>query len=1684
MLLLGEYEMALTTLDRETPDANTAVDSSGVVTISVGEDRYRISLPNAETDYIQKRISTEKKPYELQMLEDMRQRLEKGDLVLDVGAHVGNHTLYLAAVVGCKVIAFEPNQSLAGALLSSIEINGLVDSVSVRVVGLGKANTQGHFLKEMPDNLGGQSIELGSGNIQIIPLDSVPVEMPVKALKIDVEGMELLVLQGGETLLRKDRPLLYVECQTENSFRAVANWLDTLDYGYWDTFNATPTHLFLPNEAVDLQHRISRLQFKQVLDTYQAEQKLVALRKKLEDANHKYRDANERMALIKGELRAKASELESVKGMLTQANEKYREVTGQQVPLLKQKLSQLQSELDQATQALHQEQTQRKEEVTHYRGELAAKARELEAVEGMLTQANEKYLEVTGRQVPLLKQKLSQLQSELDQATQALHQEQTQRKEEVTHYRGELAAKASELEAVKRRLTQADEKYCEADDQIPLLKQKLSAATELNRQQQRDFLRLSRQVNDLRLQKEKLESRLTALNNTVSFQLGSSLVSAVRSWQGLARLPVSLWRVGRQGIKFLRAQRQRKRNNRPSGSGGLATPAKKLEKLPVRSTRQHAVDRFEPSRTIPSLTEVQQLNKAKPLKIASIMDDFTFNSFNPECELHQLTPAHWQAELVACQPELLFIESAWRGKDKLWGSKVGHKSEEVQGIVAWCREHHIPTVFWNKEDPVHFETFLNTAKLFDFVFTTDIDCIHRYKAALGHERVYLLPFACQPAIHNPIETYERKDAFCFAGAYYARYPERTRDLESFIVELPDFRPVEIYDRNYGMNDPRYQFPAAYQPYIVGTLPFEEIDKAYKGYRYAINLNSIKQSQTMFARRVFELLACNTLTVSNFSRGLRLLFNDLIITTDSGGEMVRRLHQLADDRTHRDRLCLAELRKVMLEHTYGERMAYVLSKVTGRRITDPLPGVTVIAPANSPDDVERLLAHFQRQQGVESSLTLVLGSTLERARVETMLPGSDERIRLLDEAALEGKTLADLAQGADWITGMLPQDYYGPHYLLDMVLATRYSQAAVIGKAAYHGLHDGQITLNQAEQAYRPAKVLKARSAALSVEAAGQIKAQDWLAGLEQWEYTLPNQLAIDAFNYCQEGGAEQHASTVTRTVDDLPLNTGIPIQQLLARAEAIAPLADQEADAPVLEAQQLAEHFGKQHVHGIKTELDEQGWKITSTLADGKHEYLYAPIDFIPSELSAGANKDELRFYLEMAPGLNLGLVMLFLDTEKQRISYVINPPNRNHVVDIPQETAYIRLGLRVYAGGTAYLKQLLLGHRDLEPAELLGRSDILLLTNHYPRYDDLYRNGFVHSRVRAYQEHGVPVDVFRLRKGETISYHEFQNVDVTTGSQEALHRLLATGRYKQVLVHFLDHDMWEVLQDYVERIKIIVWVHGAEIHPWYRRKFNLETDEQMERAKLQSEKRMAFWKEILNPMPANLRLVFVSRHFAEEVMEDLGFRLPESQYQIIHNPINTELFTYQEKDPEQRNKILSIRPYASKQYANELSVAAILTLAKKPFFDELEFRLIGDGKLFEETLAPLQDMKNVVVERCFLTQLEIAQLHKEYGLFLCPTRWDSQGVSRDEAMSSGLVPVTNRIAAIPEFVDDDCGILAAPEIAEEIAAGIEALINNPERFTAMSRNSAERVRAQTAQDKIIHQELELIRSDVVRILE
>jgi glycosyltransferase involved in cell wall biosynthesis len=196
----------------------------------------------------------------------------------------------------------------------------------------------------------------------------------------------------------------------------------------------------------------------------------------------------------------------------------------------------------------------------------------------------------------------------------------------------------------------------------------------------------------------------------------------------------------------------------------------------------------------------------------------------------------------------------------------------------------------------------------------------------------------------------------------------------------------------------------------------------------------------------------------------------------------------------------------------------------------------------------------------------------------------------------------------------------------------------------------------------------------------------------------------------------------------------------------------------------------------------------------------------------------------------------------------------------------------------------------------------------------------------------------------------------------------------------------------------------------------------------------------------------------------------------VIPNPIDTDLFAYRRKVPEDRFSVLSIRPFDSPTYANDLSVDAIRILSGREGFERMRFTIIGDGPLFDETLAPLRGLANVAIQRRFLDQRQIAREHATHGMFLVPTRLDTHGVSRDEAMASGLVPVTNAVSAVPEFVDDSCAALAPPDDAEGLADALWTMVEQPQLFLARSVAAAARVRLQSGHDRVIPAELALLR--------
>ena len=1006
----------------------------------------------------------------------------------------------------------------------------------------------------------------------------------------------------------------------------------------------------------------------------------------------------------------------------------------------------------------------------------------------------------------------------------------------------------------------------------------------------------------------------------------------------------------------------------------------------------------------------------KQLRVAAVMDEFTFQGFQPECELLQLHRSKWHAQLQGFSPDFLFIESAWRGVDNSWIHALHTFDTTMATLIGYCRSRGIPTVFWSKEDPTSITNFMWLASLCDVVLTTDMDSIADYKAALGHDRVFHMHFAAQPRLHNPIESQQREDKLCYAGSYYSNFSERTVALDSFTQFFAQRGGVAIYDRNLNNPSSPYGFPPSYSQYIVGTLKPTDIAIAYKGYKYSLNMNSVTQSQTMFARRVFELLASNTVVVGNYSRGVKNYFGDLTISTDSVATLGSALSEYCSDAMY-EKYRLLGLRKVLMEHLYEDRLNRIVTLVFGQSLKRPLPQVLVVPSVSSPDQMKR----------VE-----------EMVRLQ-----SYQATRLVDAG-----DVANCAVPGSYLAVFDGRDYYGKNYLLDLMLSTRYCDA------------DGYTKPDDGSQAYRFTDQARLGRSIVKTELVTKLRLNSDVVVKGRF-------LNTDRFNY----QPDWESSACVDVDDAVIVDQGLSCEVLESEP---GPAPHDLVGHETVDVKSVLESITRSPDHPVTWRIDGDSVAVHSWLWHDDVDFVFFPTSYLVTD-HVSRNRLLLRF--RTSGSLNAYVACWFFDQQGARIGASFIPPNGWQAVDVPKSAHSFNLGLATLGEGDGTLSGIDLCRNDSVPfSRYAQRGTALMMTNIYPADGDFYRNAFVHRRVVKYKEQGHLADVMVFGQTSPVKFREFEGINIVAGGRDVFDRMMMGETIKTVCVHFLDQAMWDALKPHLDRLHVVIWCHGSEIQPWWRRTFNYESEAEVEAAKEASQARMTLWREVFCALEKhNIELVFVSRWFADEVFADYGVTAPADKVSIIHNVVDTQLFKYSPKPAEQRLRILSIRPYASNVYANDLTVKCIEELSTQPFFNELSFLICGNGVLFDKTVQPLRRFENVELRQQLFSQSEIAELHRHYGVFLVPSRMDSQGVSRDEAMSSGLVPVTTAVAAIPEFTDSSCAVVVPAEDYRAMADGIARLYHNPDEFLKMSKAASERVRRQSDSAHTITKEIGLI---------
>lgn len=183
--------------------------------------------------------------YEIEELQIIAKWFRGGEVFLDVGANIGNHTVYLCAILHAKQsIVIEPNPPAISLLNVNIDLNGLRGVVDASLLGVGLSDIAETAAVHMGENnLGGARMVSGHPNasLRLVNGDSLLLGRKIDFIKMDIEGCEIKALAGLQKVIAANRPRMFIEVETVN-FAKFNSLIESIDYRIVERLKRYPSN--------------------------------------------------------------------------------------------------------------------------------------------------------------------------------------------------------------------------------------------------------------------------------------------------------------------------------------------------------------------------------------------------------------------------------------------------------------------------------------------------------------------------------------------------------------------------------------------------------------------------------------------------------------------------------------------------------------------------------------------------------------------------------------------------------------------------------------------------------------------------------------------------------------------------------------------------------------------------------------------------------------------------------------------------------------------------------------------------------------------------------------------------------------------------------------------------------------------------------------------------------------------------------------------------------------------------------------------------------------------------------------------------------------------------------------------------------------------------------------------------
>lgn len=494
------------------------------------------SIYGFKDDYITKTIEQSKNYYEIEVLELFSKYIPVESIICDIGANIGNHTLYFKKYFRPEhIYAFEPIKETFEVLEKNIKAN-YIKNITCFNQAIGKRVGKASPLY-VKNNMGGTSIACSEeGDIEVVPLDDLKI-IPPKFVKIDVEGYELEVIEGMKKILEQYSPTLWIEIFSANLY-IINRTLNELGYELLERVENNCIYKKVTNETERLKLRKDAI-FNILKYT---DHTIATARKKYKDI---WKSSNE------------------YKEKLNNANLKYREVTSNYEKLkissnnLKECVERLQEDKDKAIEMFNQQKNdynilmdqkrKAEEKVIQQNTELVALAQEL----GVATAKAEGQL----KEITYLEKQLLNLELKLEEQASKLKEPDTKLKGQTEELTEANELQQQQLEGKVSRLVHTENQIGQLED----IQQILVDTRLIETQKERNLLLVKvmdylNSIEKLISEKDELVEKRKYLmeRNEILYTNNQSLVDElsqlkakykVLSQSKLGKLTLQIWRL-------------------------------------------------------------------------------------------------------------------------------------------------------------------------------------------------------------------------------------------------------------------------------------------------------------------------------------------------------------------------------------------------------------------------------------------------------------------------------------------------------------------------------------------------------------------------------------------------------------------------------------------------------------------------------------------------------------------------------------------------------------------------------------------------------------------------------------------------------------------------------------------------------------------------------------------------------------------------------------------------------------------------------------------------------------------------------------------------------------------------------------------------------------------------------------